>query len=62
MAACVRIKRTKRRKGKRMTKGKGWKLETTNGRERIFKGTLLETINLGNKRIAIFSVPKRFGP
>ena len=42
-----------------MTKGKGWRLVTTTGRKRVFVGTLLQTINFGNKRIAIFSVPKR---
>ena len=41
-----------------MTKGKGWRLAVTKGDKRVFVGTLLETINLGNKRIAIFSVPK----
>jgi len=28
------------------------------GKTRVFIGTLLETINLGDKRLAIFSVPK----
>ena len=28
------------------------------GDKRIFVGTLLQTINFGDKRIAIFSVPK----
>jgi len=41
-----------------MTKGTGWRLATTRGRKRVFVGTLLETINMGSKRIAIFSVPK----
>ena len=41
-----------------MTKGKGWRLAVVKGDQRVFVGTLLETINLGDKRIAIFSVPK----
>jgi hypothetical protein len=48
------------RRGKKMTKTGGWLLTTKKGRERQFSGTLLKTINLGNKRLAIFSVPKRF--
>lgn len=47
--------------GKRMTGGAGWVLQTTKGRERAFRATLLKTFNLGHRRIAIFSVPKRFG-
>jgi len=30
----------------------------TKGKKRVFIGTLLETINMGSKRLAIFSVPK----
>ncbi len=41
-----------------MTKGKGWRLAMEKGRKRVFIGTLLETINLGDSRLAIFSVPK----
>jgi hypothetical protein len=41
-----------------MTKGNGWRLATTKGRKRVFVGTLIDTINIGTKRIAIFSVPK----
>jgi hypothetical protein len=48
------------RKGKRMTGGRGWRLSPTKGRVRVFKGTLLGTMNFGRRRIAIFSVPKRF--
>jgi hypothetical protein len=47
------------RKGKRMTAGRGWRLTTPKGR--VFKGTLLGTMNFGRRRrLAIFSVPKRF--
>jgi len=53
-------KRKKPRKGKRMTRGSGWKLTAQSGRKREFTGTLLNTVNLGKKRLAIFSVPKRF--
>jgi len=48
----------KAKRGERMTKGKGWGLAVIKGDKRVFVGTLLETINLGGKRIAIFSVPK----
>lgn len=47
------------RRGRKMTKGSGWRLVATSGRKREFRGTLLKTINFGSKRLAIFSVPKR---
>jgi hypothetical protein len=58
MAAKVRILGLRARRGERMTKGKGWRLAMEKGRKRVFIGTLLETINLGDRRLAIFSVPK----
>jgi hypothetical protein len=58
MARDVTIKGKKAKRGERMTKGNGWRLATTKGRRRVFVGTLLETINLGPRRIAIFNVPK----
>jgi hypothetical protein len=58
MAAGITIKGEKAKRGERMTKGKGWRLATITGRKRVFVGTLLETINFGGKRLAIFSVPK----
>lgn len=54
----ITIRGQKAKKGERMTKGTGWRLATTKGRKRVFAGTLLETINLGRKRLAIFNVPK----
>jgi hypothetical protein len=48
------------KKGKRMTGGSGWRLEATKGRKRHFKGTLLRTFNIGKRRLALFSVPKRY--
>lgn len=48
------------KKGKPMTRGAGWTLTSKRG-SAPFKGTLLRTFNLGHRRIAIFSVPKRFG-
>ncbi len=45
-------------KGERMTSGNGWRMIPSKGKVRIFKGTLLTTLNTGNRRIAIFSVPK----
>jgi hypothetical protein len=45
-------------KRERMTKtGKYW-LEPRTGKVGRFSGTLLATFNLGNKRVALFSVPK----
>jgi len=54
----IQIHGTKAKKGERLTKGNGWRLATTKGEKRVFVGTLLETINIGTKRLAIFSVPK----
>ena len=48
------------RTGKHMTRTGSWTLAPKKGKKRQFTGTLLKTINLGAKRIAIFSVPKRF--
>ncbi len=58
MAAGISIKGQRARRGERMTKGKGWRLATVSGRKRVFVGTLLQTLNFGGKRLAIFSVPK----
>lgn len=58
MASEITIKGKRAPRGEKMTKGKGWRLATVTGRKRVFVGTLLHTINMGSKRIAIFSVPK----
>ena len=58
MVSEITIKGKRPRKGEKMTKGTGWRLAVVRGRKRVFVGTLLETINMGSKRIAIFSVPK----
>ena len=58
MASEIIIKGQKAKRGERMTGGNGWRLATTKGKKRVFVGTLLETINRGKERIAIFSVPK----
>ena len=58
MAAEITIRGAKAKRGERMTKGKGWRLAVLKGRKRVFVGTLLATNNLGNVRIAVFSVPK----
>jgi hypothetical protein len=58
MMASEIIKGQKAKRGERMTGGNGWRLATTKGKKRVFVGTLLETINRGKERIAIFSVPK----
>lgn len=58
MAGDISIKGKKTPKGKKMTKGTRWRLVATTGRKRVFVATLLDTINIGSKRLAIFSVPK----
>jgi hypothetical protein len=58
MADQIQIIGKKAKRGDRMTMGKGWRLAVVKGDKRIFVATLLQTINIGNKRIAIFSVPK----
>jgi hypothetical protein len=57
MAKDITIKGKKAKRGERMTRGNGWRLATTKGQRRVFVGTLLQTITIGGKRIAIFSVP-----
>jgi hypothetical protein len=55
----ITIHGKKARPGDRMTIGKGWRLAVIKGQKRVFVATLLGTHNLGNKRIAVFSVPKQ---
>jgi hypothetical protein len=53
------MRRAKKLKpGQRMRRGRRWSLMKGTRR---FNATLLETINIGSKRLALFSVPKRFG-
>jgi hypothetical protein len=54
----ITLEGTKPKKGERMTGGAGWRLVTTKGSKRVFNGTLVETINVGPTRLAIFKVPK----
>lgn len=56
MAKKKKVKKPAR--GKYMTLGRGWMLATTTGKQRMFRGTLLQTMNFGKTRLAIFSVPK----
>ena len=58
MAGQITIMGQKAKRGDRMTKGKGWRLAVQKGKKRVFVGTLLETINFGKIRLAVFSVPK----
>ena len=58
MASGITIKGQKARRGQKMTMGKEWRLVVVKGQKRVFVGTLLTTINIGKKRLAIFSVPK----
>jgi len=58
MAGGISIKGHRARVGERMTKGGGWRLAATKGSKRIFFATLKTTVNAGNVRLAVFSVPK----
>jgi hypothetical protein len=58
MVGRIKILGQKARRGERMTRGNGWRLAMEKGRKRVFIGTLLQTINYGDRRLAIFSVPK----
>ena len=56
--ADITIRGVKANRGERMTKGNGWRLAILKGKKRVFVATLLETLNRGKERIAIFGVPK----
>ena len=43
-------------RGERITKGPYRLLNTKN--KKVFVGSLIDTINIGSRRLAIFSVPK----
>ncbi len=58
MGVVITIRGQKARKGERMTGSRGWKLAATRGRKRIFNATLIDTLNWGKLRLAVFSVPK----
>lgn len=58
MVSEITIRGKKAKRGERMTKGTFWRLARVRGQNLVFVGTLLETINMGRRRIAIFSVPK----
>jgi hypothetical protein len=60
MASEITIGGVRAKKGERMIKGRRWTLAAVKGRKRAFTATLLTTINFGRKRLAIFSVPKRW--
>jgi hypothetical protein len=45
-------------KGEQMTGIRGWRLATTKGKKRVFVATLLKTFHFGDRRLAVFSVPK----
>jgi hypothetical protein len=57
MAGKLSINGHKPKKGKKMVRGKGWRLVRVEGRELYFVGTLLTVFNSAGKRLAIFSVP-----
>lgn len=54
----AKSKKAKKKKGVKLTKTGKYLMTPKKGKEREFTGTLLETFNLGNKRIAVFSIPK----
>ncbi|RTM10995.1 MAG: hypothetical protein EKK33_23085 [Bradyrhizobiaceae bacterium] len=47
------------RLGAKLLKGPGWRLVSPNNLE--FPATLLESVNDGSVRVAIFTVPKKLG-
>jgi hypothetical protein len=55
-AKTMKLEATVAERGERMTKG-AWRLYNTKN-NKIFVGSLIDTINIGNQRIALFSVPK----
>jgi len=57
MARMITIRAARARKGERMTRG-GYQLVPRRGRKRIFSGSLIDTVNVGKIRIALFTVPK----
>jgi hypothetical protein len=59
MAKEIIVRGKRPRKGKHMNKSARWRLVTTDGRQRQFTATLIQTLNFGSTRLAIFSVPKR---
>jgi hypothetical protein len=56
VARVITINAKKAKRGERMTGGRGYRLITK--RNKMFVGTLIQTINVGKYRLAIFSVPK----
>ncbi len=54
----ITIRGSKPKKGERMLPGAKWRLVTPGSNPRVFNGTLLDTVNKGALRLAIFSVPK----
>jgi hypothetical protein len=54
----ARKKSKKARKGKRLTKTGKYLMRPKKGKEREFTGTLVDTINYGKLRLAVFKVPK----
>ena len=52
----VSYKGVRATRGERMRKGP-WRLMHKNNRK-VFVGTLIETLNIGNTKVAIFSVRK----
>jgi hypothetical protein len=50
----------KAKRGARMTTGRGWRLVAPDGR--YFNGTLVSSITVVGRRLALFSVPGSEGP
>lgn len=48
----------KPRRGKHLTKASRWRIVAVTGRKRTFVGTLIQTVNVGKVRLAVFKVPK----
>ena len=58
MARSISVSGKATRKGAKLTKNSRWRLVAVSGRKRDFPAWLVATVNRGNVRLAVFSVPK----
>ena len=56
-ANAISLSGIKARKGENLTKGAGWRLVATKGRNRVFAGRLVAVIRSKGQRLAVFNVP-----
>ena len=53
----INLSAIKARKGENLTKGAGWRLVATKGRNRVFAARLVAVIRSKGQRLAVFNVP-----